>query len=152
MKKALFLLISCVIAWAAPYQIGEPVKALTLEDQFGKKHTLKEYPRTVVMAFEKETAATANDLFGSQKNDYLSEHHALYIADISPMPSFIAEAFALPKMRKYPYAILLIRDEETGLKFPAAEGKITILRMEGNAIRSIEYAATAEELKAAVEK
>lgn len=68
------------------------------------------------------------------------------------MPSFIAEAFALPKMRHYPYAILLIRDEELGLRFPAQEGKITVLHFAANVLRRIEYVNTAEHLKAAIEQ
>ena len=152
MKKAVAWLMIASALWSAPYRVGEALPAMALNDQFGKTHTLKEMPKTVIMAFEKGTAAMADELLGKQTAGYLAAHHAVYIADISPMPGFIAEAFALPKMRKYPYTVLLIRDEETGLKFPAADGKVTLLRMEGNVIRSVEYAETADELKAAIEK
>ncbi|ADR35102.1 hypothetical protein Sulku_2443 [Sulfuricurvum kujiense DSM 16994] len=152
MKKSIVLLLVALSVWAAPYTIGQSVMPLDLNDQFGKKIALKTMPKTLVMAFEKETSATVNDCLGKQNGTYLSEHHAAYIADISPMPTFIAEAFALPKMRKYPYTVLLIRDEETGLKFPAQEGKITVLRFEKNTLKAIEYVATADELKAAIEQ
>ncbi|MFY9141872.1 hypothetical protein [Sulfuricurvum sp.] len=152
MKKIIGALLVALSVFAAPYKIGQSVMPLDLKDQFDKHIVLKSMPKTLVMAFEKGTSATVNDCLGKQNGTYLTEHKAAYIADISPMPSFIAEAFALPKMRKYPYTVLLIRDEEIGLKFPAQEGKITILRMEGNMIKSIEYVATADELKTAIEK
>lgn len=152
MKKLISALLVALSVWAAPYKVGQTVMPLDLKDQFDKHIVLKTMPNILVMAFEKGTSATVNDFLGKQKGTYLSEHKAAYIADISPMPTFIAEAFALPKMRKYPYTVLLIRDEELGLKFPGQEGKITVLRLEGNVIKSIEYVATADELKAAIEK
>ncbi len=152
MKKTIVLVLVALSVWAAPYTIGESVMPLDLNDQFGKKIALKTMPKTLVMAFEKETSATVNDCLGKQNGNYLPDHHVAYIADISSMPTFIAEAFALPKMRKYPYTVLLIRDEETGLKFPAQEGKITVLRFEKNTLKAIEYVTTADELKAAIEQ
>jgi len=152
MKKMIVLLLVVLSVWAAPYKVGQSVAPLDLNDQFGKKIVLKAMPKTLIMAFEKETSATVNDCLGKQSGNYLSDHHAAYIADISPMPTFIAEAFALPKMRKYPYTVLLIRDEEIGLKFPAEEGKITVLRFEKNILKAIEYVATADELKTAIEQ
>lgn len=152
MKKVTVLALMVLSLWAAPYKLGQSVTPLDLNDQFGKHITLKTMPHTLVMAFEKGTSATVNDCLGKQNGAYLSEHKAAYIADISPMPTFIAEAFALPKMRKYPYTVLLIRDEEIGLKFPAQEGKITVLRLEGNVIKAIEYVTTADELKKAIEQ
>lgn len=152
MKKSILMLVMSLALWAVPYKIGQSVMPLDLNDQFGKKVVLKTMPKTLIMAFEKETSATVNDCLGKQNGNYLPDHHAAYIADISPMPAFIAEAFALPKMRKYPYTVLLIRDEETGLKFPAQDGKITVLRFEKNILKAIEYVATADELKTAIEQ
>ena len=57
----------------------------------------------------------------------------------------------MPKMRKYPHTVLLIRDEEQGLRFPGEEGKITVMKFRGNFLREIEYITTAAELKQAIE-
>jgi hypothetical protein len=152
MNKVISLLLIALSVWAAPYKVAQKVMPLDLKDQFDKHIVLKTMPSTIVMAFEKGTSATVNDCLGKQNGAYLSEHKAAFVADISPMPTFIAEAFALPKMRKYPYTVLLIRDEEVGLKFPSQEGKITVLRLEGNVIKAIEYVTTADELKTAIEK
>ena len=37
------------------------------------------------------------------------------------MPGLVTKLFALPKMRKYVHTVLLIQDEQQGLKFPSKE-------------------------------
>jgi hypothetical protein len=151
-KKFIISLLAAMGLWAAPYQVGQSVQPLELSDQFGKKHTLKMMPETLIVAFEKATAATVNDYISAQPKGYLAKHKAAFAADISQMPGFIAESFALPKMRKYPHSVLLIRDEELGLRFPGEEEKITIMKFRGNVLTKIEFIRTAAELKAAVEQ
>ena len=151
MKKVIITLLAAAGLWGAPYQVGQSVTPLDLSDQFGKRHMMKSMPKTLIMAFEKGTAATVNDYLAAQEKGYLASHKAAFVADISLMPNFITESFALPKMRKYPHTVLLIRDEEQGLRFPGEEGKITVMKFRGNFLREIEYITTAAELKQAIE-
>jgi hypothetical protein len=104
-------------------------------------------PKTVIMAFEKGTAATVNEYLATQNNNYLAQNSAVFIADISQMPPFIAQTFALPKLRTYAHPILLLEDEEQSLAFPAQEAKITLLHFDHNRLASIEFVSTATELK-----
>ena len=150
-KMALFLLMVMSLA-AAPYKVGQSVMPLDLSDQFGKRVTLKMMPKTVVMAFEKGTGATVNDYLTSQEKGYLAKNKAAFVADISQMPKFITESFALPKMRKYNHTVLLIQDEEQGLNFPYQEDKITVMKFRGNFLTKIEFVDTAEQLKKAIEQ
>jgi len=152
MKKAIFALLAAAGLWGAAYQVGQSVAPLDLSDQFGKKHTLKVMPETLIMAFEKGTGATVNEYLAAQPKEYLARHKAAFVADISQMPNFITESFALPKMRKYPHTVLLIRDEEQGLRFPGEEEKITVMRFRGNLLSKIEFVTTAAELKKAIEQ
>lgn len=152
MKKTFIALMSAVGLWAAPYTVGQSLTPLDLHDQFGKHHILKVMPHTLIMAFEKGTGATVNEYLAAQGGGYLAKHNAAFVADISQMPNFITQAFALPKMRKYPHTVLLIQDEEQGLKFPAEEEKITVMTFKGNFLRNIRYITTADELKQAIEQ
>lgn len=146
------MVLIAVSLWGAPYKVGQTVPPMELKDQFGKKHTLKVMPHTLIMAFEKGTGTTVNDYLSSQDKGYLDAHNAAFVADISGMPSFITKAFAIPKMQKYPHIVLLIDDEEFGLKFPGKEEKITIMKFKGNLVDSIDYVSTADELKKAIEQ
>lgn len=152
MKKIIMAVLVAASVWAAPYSVGQSVTPLDLKDQFGKRHTLKVMPRTLVMAFEKGTGATVNEYLAAQGKGYLAKNNAVFIAEISQMPNFITKAFALPKMQKYPHTVLLIQDEELGLKFPAEEEKITVMTFKGNFLRSVQYISTAAELKQAIEQ
>lgn len=152
MKKVIVLLMIAVSVWAAPYKVGQSVMPLDLSDQHGKRITLKVMPKTLIMAFEKGTGATVNEYLTVQEKGYLVKNKAAFVADISQMPKFITESFALPKMRKYTHTVLLIQDEEQGLNFPAQEEKITVMKFRGNFLTKIEYISTAAELKKAIEQ
>jgi len=152
MTKVIISLLVALSVWAAPYKVGQSVMPLDLNDQFGKRVTLKVMPKTLIMAFEKGTGATVNEYLTLQEKGYLAKNKAAFVADISQMPKFITESFALPKMRKYTHTVLLIQDEEQGLNFPAQEEKITVMKFRGNFLTKVEYISTAAELKKAIEQ
>jgi hypothetical protein len=152
MKKVVLFALVAMSLMGAPYKIGQSVMPLDLEDQFGKRSTLKAMPKTLIMAFEKGTGATVNEYLALQGKEYLKKNNAIFVADISQMPNFITQAFALPKMRKYPHTVLLIRDEEQGLNFPLQEEKITVMKFRGNFLTKIDFISTADELKKAIEQ
>lgn len=148
-------MILCVLSavlMAAPYKVGQSVMPLNLADQFGKKVVLKSMPKTLIMAFEKGTGATVNEYLATQDKGYLAKHKTVFVADISQMPNFITETFALPKMRKYPHTVLLIRDEEQGLNFPGEDGKITVMKFRGNFLTKVEFVESTAEVKKAIEQ
>ncbi len=152
MKKVIVFALLALSLFGAPYKIGQSVAPLDLQDQFGKRTALKAMPKTLIMAFEKGTGATVNEYLATQDKGYLKKNHAAFVADISQMPNFITETFALPKMRKYPHTVLLIRDEEQGLRFPGEEEKITVMKFRGNFLTQIQFVTTAAELKQAIEQ
>jgi len=152
MKKMVLFALLAMSLYGAAYQVGQSVAPLELQDQFGKHIALKVMPKTVIMAFEKGTSGTVNEYLAAQNKDYLGLHNSAFIADISQMPNFITESFALPKMRKFSHTVLLIRDEELGLRFPAQEEKITVMKFQGNRVSAIEFVSTAEQLKQAIEQ
>ncbi|MDD5052204.1 MAG: hypothetical protein PHO27_05660 [Sulfuricurvum sp.] len=154
MKKLIVLLLLLIPLGlnAAPYKVGQSVPPLELKDQFGKMHVMKVMPHILIMAFEKGTGAKVNEFLASQDKGYLNLHKAAFVADISGMPSFITTTFAIPKMQKYPHTVLLIYDEEFGLKFPGQEEKITIMKFSGNFIQSIDYVSSSDDVKKAIEQ
>jgi cyanate permease len=151
MKKIVLFALMAMSLYGAGYSVGQVVPPLSLKDQFGHTIELTTMPKTVIMAFEKGTAATVNEYLATQNNNYLAQNSAVFIADISQMPSFIATTFALPKLRSYHHPILLIEDEAQGLAFPGKEEKITILHFNQNRVSAIEFISTTTELKKAIE-
>jgi hypothetical protein len=109
-------------------------------------------PKTLIMAYEKGTGATVNEYLNGQDKGYLKKYNAVFIADISQMPGLVTKLFALPKMRKYIHTVLLIQDEQQGLRFPSKEEKITVMKFRDNLLTEVKFITTTAELKAAIEQ
>jgi len=156
LKMTALLLVTISILSANALFIGMPLdklKSFNYEDQFEKEIHIPQSTRLVILSYEKETGAVINELLNEQSPAYLHDHNALYIADISGMPSLITFMFALPKMKKYKYRIHLNYEERFAKEFPPKEEQITLLFFNAqNFLSKIAYVSTKEELKQAIEE
>lgn len=152
MKKIFLILLSTVIMWANEYQIGQTINTIILNDQFGTTHNIDKMPRTIIMTFEKESSDVLNEYLSKLPEGYLEKNNAVFVADISGMPAFVSKSFALPKMREYKYKVLLITDENEGAMYPYQEGQITIIKIENNRIKSINFTDKLSQLNKMIEK
>ncbi len=126
--------------YAEPIQIGSTIEGFELADQFGEEHKIESMPRTLVLTFEKAAGALVNDFLTRQAKGYLAQQNALYVADISRMPSLITRMFALPKMRKYPYTMLLEYNEDFHKNYPMEPKKVTVIKFdEQNRVTAIAF-------------
>lgn len=134
------LLISLLLTGTlfADFNVGDKLPAITLNDQFDKEFTVDAKDTLIIMAFEKDISVVVNDYLKTQPASFLETHNAKYISDISTMPSFITSMFALPKMKKYPFSVMLINDD-FGNQFNRQKGKITIYTLKNNKIQSIDF-------------
>ncbi|QIR75787.1 hypothetical protein FA592_05900 [Sulfurospirillum diekertiae] len=126
----------------------------TLFDQFGKAHTLDDSIHTLILVFAKDTGHAVKAFLGAQSADYLTTHHAAFVADISPMPVVIRNTFALPDLKTQPYSVNLILDETiaTSLKKGAKVDGITVVTLKNKQVEKVAYIENAEALKAMIEK
>ena len=105
---------------------GQPFPPYKVTDAFGATNTFAANTRFVIVSSEKAVSALIHDWLVAKDKDFLPAHRAEYVSDITPMPSLIASLFAIPKMKKYPYKILLARDPEFAKTYAHAEGKIAL--------------------------
>lgn len=147
LKKFLFLTLFIFTSniFANSYNVNQKIPTFSLTDQFNKKHTVSNDIKTIVVSFEKSTGADINEFLNNQDKDFLAKHHAVFIANISGMPSIITKLFALPKMKKYKHKVLLIYDEND-TRFVQKDDKSTVYHLENGIVKSIEY-ITKEDLK-----
>ncbi|BAF72031.1 hypothetical protein [Sulfurovum sp. NBC37-1] len=138
MKKYLLAALVLSVTLFADIKVGDAFPKITLQDQFGKAHMLSRQDRLILMAFEKDVSIGLSDYLKNKGNTFLSQYHARFISDISSMPSFITSMFALPKMRKYPFPLLLIRDD-SGKIFDRREGKITVYTLKNFKVSSVKF-------------
>lgn len=100
-----------------------------LEDQHGVLHTLQKDTEKVIISFDMELSKAFHKWLNDKESTFLVDHKIEYIIDITKMPNIITWLFALPKMRRYGFQILLIREGHFGDKFPKQEGKFTVIKL-----------------------
>lgn len=128
-----------IAAFAAPYEKGQKVDTFKAEDQYGVAFTLEPgSTRFLLVSHDMETGKKANAILTALGKEALPAKKAVYVADIYGMPG-IGRMFAIPKMKKYSHRIILGDDAELIAKFPAQEGKVTVLKMSSGKVESISY-------------
>ncbi len=138
MKHILLISLFLTGTLFADFKVGDKLPAITLHDQFDKEFRVEDKDRLIIMAFEKDVSIAISNFLKTKPLSFLKIHHAKYISDISAMPSFISSMFALPKMKKFPFSVLLIKDD-FGKQFNRLEGKITVYQLKGHKIHSIRF-------------
>jgi len=126
--------------------------AFSAKDQFGKDFKFAPGVKFLLLGFDMSTCKAANAKIAALDKGGLEQRGAVYVMDIHTMPA-IAKVFAFPKMRKYPFRVVLAESEDLLTPFPRQTGKITVLVLapEGT-IRAIHYWDPAtEELSKSIE-
>lgn len=119
--------------------VGDPVPAFSAKDQFGKDFTFAPGPRYLLFAFDMAASKAANAQFTALGQGGLDKLGIVYVMDIHSMPA-IGRFFALPKMRKYPFRVVLAESAEVLKPFPRRDNQLTILVLWPNGtIRAIRY-------------
>ena len=144
-KLILFILIF-IFADANTLKIDDKISTFSLPNQFDKIHTVSSEVSIIMVAFEKESLNLVNDFLSSKSIDFLDLNNAIFINDISSVPSVVIKMFTIPKMRDYKYDILLIY-KENSKKFLEEESKITIYSLEKGFVKDVKYISTKYELE-----
>jgi hypothetical protein len=136
LKKLLFLPLFALFLYANSFEINHNIGSFSLPNQFDEKQTVDSSIQTIVVSFEKGTGKEVNEFLSSKDKNFLKNHNAVFIANISGMPSIITKMFALPKMRDYKHSVLLIYDENDK-RFKSQEGKSTVYKLENGVVKTI---------------
>ncbi|CDM38676.1 hypothetical protein [Ectopseudomonas oleovorans] len=151
--KAAALLLLCLLSTAVlALEPGERLAPWTLLDQHDAPYTLNDETRILLVARDMDGAKLVDAALEGKPKGYLDERHAVFLADISRMPSVIATLFALPKMRDYNYRILLDRDARIAPRYQAGEGQVLWLQLDGLQIVAQQVFTRADDLRQALER
>ncbi len=134
--------------YAVPLHQGDRLAMISLKDQHGLMHYLDENISKIIVTYDKKSSLIAHKFIQTHTNaaDYLQKHHILCVADISHVPSVISKVFILPKIRKYPYPILLIMDTKKRI-FGYVKKKIALYDLKDGVIEKISYADSQKSLQ-----
>ena len=144
-KKLLFTILLGLSAFANTLTVGSNIPTLTIKDQFEKDNIVDENIKTIIFSATKTENTTIKEFLQSKDKELLATNKAVYIADITGMPSLITKFVAMPKMKNYSFSILLI-DEANKTLFPVKEDMISIISLENGKVTGIKYLKTGAEL------
>jgi len=127
--------------------VDSVVDNLKIKDQNEVEKVIDTNVKTILFASDKSTSDMLRDylLPLSEKENILEKNSAVYVADISGMPSLISKFIALPKMKKYPFSVLLLDDTNKD-NFVKEDGKIIVYSLENGKVVKIDKISTKEEL------
>ena len=124
---------------------------LELKDQHDQTVAINEQTNLILFAAGKSTSALMSKTLEDLPPTTLKDKKALYVADISGMPSFITKIVAIPKMQKRLYTIGLLRDESQSKRFPQKDDAITLIKLKSGKITDITFVTTQEEITKALQ-
>ncbi|MFE8032513.1 hypothetical protein [Thiohalocapsa marina] len=142
----LLLLFAIAPALAAPLDVGDALPAMTLEDQHGVGHAVDDQVKLIVFSADRAGSKVVEAALEGWDDDRLAAAGIRYVADISGMPGPITRLFALPSMRKQPYAILLGREPAQTEALPRQEDAVTLIHLQDGTIRAVAFVQTSQAL------
>jgi len=104
-------ILLCALLFPALLHAEEQTLApWTLLDQHDRPYTLADDLQVLLVARDMAGAKLVEAALAGKPEGYLEQRRAVFLADISRMPSLIAKMFAVPAMRDYPYRVILDRE------------------------------------------
>lgn len=152
MKRWMLLGLALLAATVQALETGERLAPWTLNDQFDQPYTLDEQLHVLLVARSMEGAKLLGAALEGRPKGYLEARQALFVADISRMPSLIGKLFAIPAMRDYSYRVLLDREAQVVPQYAAPQEGVLWLQLEKGVLRERKVFTDSAALRAALEQ
>jgi hypothetical protein len=120
--------------------VGKSLADLKLNDQNEKPETISPETKIVFFSFAKPTGHACNEFLEKKPANFLQEHHAIYIADVSAAPSLIKKMFILPDLKELKFPILLINNDKLSAEYSKGmnKDKIVVVTLDNEKIVNIQ--------------
>ncbi len=152
MKRIPAILLTTLSGTALALEPGERLMPFALQDQFEQTARLTDTTKLVLVASSRTAAGIVDEAIKDQPKGYLEARNALYVADVSQMPSFITSWFLVPSMRSANYRILLDWDSSVAPDHLEQDGKVLWLQLSQREILEQQTFTSATALREALER
>ena len=134
--------------------VGKNLQGMTLKDQHDKTTTVPDDTKIIFFSFSKPTGHACNAFLETKPANYLAEHKAVYVADVSAAPSIIKSMFILPDLKELKFPILLINDDTLSAEYSKGMDKeaIIVVELDNMNIKAIKKAKDEKELEQLLDK
>jgi hypothetical protein len=148
---ALALILVASIASAEPYAVGSMLPRTELRDQHGQMQVIDDSVRVVVFSRDMDAGKVVRAAVEKAGPNLFDRNGAVYVVNVTGMPSIIRSLFAMPALRRRPYRVLV---DEEGVKtadFPGGATYPTVIVLDRLQVRSLSYPTNPDALIATLE-
>ncbi len=138
MKITVIFLLLYSAVFADVLKVKDTFPYDSFSDQFDKKLAITPQTKELIISFSKKNGKAVKAFLQTHKG-YLEKRQAVYLADVSTVPSLVMYLFMKPALQKNNFSVGLIEDEEIANILPKVEGKATVIRLEKMYIKSIKF-------------
>lgn len=150
MRICLGLMLCLLATFSHALEVGERLAPWTLLDQFEQPYSLDDGLQ-LLLARDMDGGKLVKAALEGQPKGYLEARHAVFVADISRMPSLVSSLFAVPAMRDYNYRVLLDRESRVASRYPGDASRVLWLRLDHGLLVEQKEFSDAAALRAALE-
>ena len=145
----LFCLMSATAqAQSEPFGVGDAIAEISLQDQHGKDGVVDGSTRILLFSRDMDGGKILEEALADTDEGFLAADNALYLSDISGMPSLVARLFAIPSMRKRPYPMLLDRSGDATQRIPDVDERATVIFLKSLTVERVEHVDSANGVRA----
>ena len=135
-------------SWSAG--LGSKLKPFSLPDQHGKSHRVDDGVRVIILTRDMAAGDVMRSALGNNGKSLLAKNKAVYVSDVSGMPSFVRNLYTLPPLKELPYPMLLDTSGDVAGALPSKEKHATLIFLEKLQITAVEYLTKPETLPTAL--
>ncbi len=130
--------------------VNQPLPTLRLTDQHNQVWQLPTHTRLVLFAAGRKAANVVQSVLAKEPPDFLLQHSAVYVVDMSKMPAFATRMFALPALREMPFRVGVSMDEAVLAGWPRQPDAVTLIELTQGTVTHIGHVHTESELRTAL--
>lgn len=132
--------------------VGERLSPWTLSDQFDEAAQLDAGTRLLLVASSRDAAGLVDEALKDQPEGYLEGLGALYVVDVSQMPSMITNWVLKPSMKSADYRILLDYESEVAPEHLGQGDEVLWLGLDNLKVQERQTFTSADALREALEQ
>lgn len=151
MRICVGLILGLLATFSHALEVGERLAPWTLLDQYDQPYSLDDGLQVLLVARSMDGGKLVKAALEGQPKGYLEARRAVFVADISRMPSMVSSLFAVPAMRDYSYRVLLDRESRVVSRYPGSESSVLWLKLDHGTLTEQKEFSEAAALRAALE-
>jgi hypothetical protein len=145
------LILVASVAGAELYSVGSMLPRTELPDQHGNPQVIDDSVRVIVFSRDMDAGKLVRAAIEKAGPSLFERNSAVYVVNVTGMPTIIRSLFAMPALRRRPYRVLVDEDGAKTAGFPGGATYPTVMVLDKLKVTSLSYPTDADALIALLE-